>query len=144
MGEYKKKQLEEILAGQKHLENSAGEICSTALPKCPSPCCAVLARSVYQQVHGPSVHEPVLAMENEKVRAVVYFLGEQAPAAGFDLSSIRQLNKAFPNFNTCWRIQLTLWVPLNIGLLHPEANFLEHLNMEKLRLRQLHCKAGYI
>lgn len=68
---------------------------------------------MYQQVPGPSVHGLVLAMENKKVRLVVYFLGEHAAAVGFDPSRIRHLNKAFPNFNTCWKIQLTLWVPRN-------------------------------
>lgn len=36
-----------------------------------------------------------MATEND----VVYSLGENAPAAGFDLSRIRQLKEAFPNFN---------------------------------------------
>lgn len=67
---------------------------------------------MYQQVHGPSVHRLVLATENE-VRLVVYFLGEHAPAAGFDLGRIRQLNKVSSKFNTCWKIQLTLSVPPN-------------------------------
>lgn len=68
---------------------------------------------MHKQVHDPSVHRLVLAMQNEKVRLVVYFLGEQVPAARLDLSRIRQLLKAFPNFCTCCKIQLTLWVPLN-------------------------------
>lgn len=66
-----------------------------------------LSQSTYWQVHGPSVPGLVLATENEKARLVVYFSREHAPTAGFDLSKIRQLNKAFPNFNTCWKIELT-------------------------------------
>lgn len=68
---------------------------------------------MHKQVHDPFVHGLVLPMQNERVRLVVYFLGEHAPAARLDLSRIRQLLKAFPNFCTCWKIQLTLWVPLN-------------------------------
>lgn len=57
------------------------------LQLCPNyPPCSFLSQSVHQQVDGPSVRGLVLAEENEKVRLVVYILGEHAPTAELDIT----------------------------------------------------------
>lgn len=64
---------------------------TAALPKYPS----LLFPLSHQQVHGPSVHELILAEENDKVRLVVYILETYASPAELDISRTRQFHRLF-------------------------------------------------